>query len=76
MCLRNSNDNADELDSICIWCGVSKRFFPEYDMQWAVLDEIQHEGICTACWNALPEQERKLLSSDGSDDSNLAGVEP
>jgi hypothetical protein len=71
----NDNQNSENIEIECIWCGVSKRLFPNLDIRWAVIDAKNNVGICEECWDVLPEQERDLKSWGDGDSDTSKGVD-
>lgn len=71
----NDQQNCENIDVECIWCGVSKRLFPKLDIHWAVIDEKNKVGICEECWKVLPEQERNLTPRRAGESTPNNGVE-
>ncbi|MCG7961166.1 MAG: hypothetical protein N0E54_00540 [Candidatus Thiodiazotropha taylori] len=58
-------------DIECIWCGISRRLFPDLDIQWAVVDKDKRVGICTECWNVLPEEDKQLKPATHEDEKGV-----
>ena len=65
---------SDEQDIVCIWCGISKRLFPDSSIRWHIVDPDVGMGICEDCWNVLPDQDRRS-NRPGDDASMTEGVE-
>jgi hypothetical protein len=55
----------------CIWCGISHRLFPDLNIQWAVVDKATRVGICTECWNILPEEDKQLNPATNIDEKGV-----
>jgi hypothetical protein len=70
----SSQGSSDEQDIVCIWCGISKRLFPDASIRWQFIDPETGTGICEDCWSVLPDHDRQS-SRPGDGSSMTEGVE-